>query len=258
MSDKAGRRRALSGVLAVCAIACLIAALLVAARGPWASDRGWGPSEMSSAPTEQDESPHDVQVVGSADPRDYRADDLGQPVSGMDGVDLSGISPGGGRGPEGHDWTVMRPSELTVPQVELVIPVVDRGILRDGTGRPSMDLPVSFQAAWLKESAKVAAARGTTVVAGHVNWSDGSWAPMSNLYNVTEGMTVYLTDRAGTLTTWRVTGTAEVPQAELSDHTPLTDTTGQRRLVLITCKAQQNADGSVRFANNWVVTAEPL
>lgn len=253
--------RLLVGAAAVLVVSAVVMALLGtgsgALRWPWAGNNQMGPSQLSATPTGPRVPPGDVQVSGTLGP-DYRADALGRPVNGMAGVDTSSISPGGGLGPDGHDWRSMGPGQLMVPQANLVIPVVDRGIVTDGSGGRSMDLPVSFQAGWLRESAGITAAAGTTVVAGHVNWSDGSWAPMSNLYNASAGMEVYLTDRSGKLTSWRVTDRTEIPQSELADRVALTDTSGPRRLVLITCKGRQNADGSITFTDNWAVTAEPL
>ena len=199
-----------------------------------------------------------MRVTGTPSPWDYQANAQALPVEGMEGVDLSEISPGGGEGPEGYDWTAMNPGELMIPKIKLIVPVVARGIIPDGSGGRTMDLPVSFQAAWLRESAEITAENGTTVIAGHVNWSDGSWAPMSNLYNASPGMKVYLTSREGDLTVWRVTKTDEFQQSELSEKISVIDTDGPRRLVLITCKSVTNPDGSLSFTKNWVVTAEPV
>lgn len=253
-------------VLAGCAVVLLAGALVAAVAGhragqwtwPWEDDRAAGPLALAAAADGPDVAPGRVRVTGVPGTRDAPADALGVPTSGLDGVDLSGISPGGGQGPEGYDWTTLRPGELMIPRVNLVLPVVERGIVRDGSRTRSMELPVSFAAARLRESASITAHHGTTVVAGHVNWSDGSWAPMSNLYNTAPGMPVYLADRSGRLTTWRITATADIPQSQLSHRVSLTDTRGPRRLVLITCKAERGADGSVVFTRNWVVTAEPV
>lgn len=266
MREEPRRGSALPRLLMLGAGVLLAAALVLALLGlrsgqlrvPWQDDAAPNPTALVSAPAGPSIAPDKVRVGGAAAAEDYEADALGEPVTGMDGVDTSGISPGGGQGPEGYDWTTMRPGELMIPQARLVVPVVERGLVQGADGERSMDLPVSFQAARLRESAEVGARRGTTVVAGHVNWADGSWAPMSNLYAVRPGMLVHLTDRDGTRTSWRVTGTTEVPQTELSRQVPLTDTTGTRRLELITCTAERDADGSVRFTKNLVVTAEPV
>lgn len=198
----------------------------------------------------------DVEVSGDS-AHDYSADTEGQPVSGMDGVDLSTISPGGGLAPEEHDWSTMRPSEVAIPEANLVIPFVPRGLISLDSSTQEMDLPVSFQAGWLTSSSPLGTENGTTVMAGHVNWADGSWAPMSNLYNATPGMTVLTSDDGGTVQEWTVTHSNSVPQNELSQLFSLTDTKGPRKLVLITCEASVDDHGNIVFDQNHVVTAVP-
>lgn len=215
-----------------------------------------GPTDFTTSP-EAAPTPREVAVSGTAAAA-VTANDDGLPEDGMDAVDLTGISPGGGRAPEGHDWEAMRPSELAIPQANLVIPVVTRNLVTTDGATTEMDLPVSYQAGWLASSAAVGAEQGTTVIAGHVNWADGSWAPMSNLYNATPGMTVLVTGEDGSLTSWRVTQSDTVPQTELSDLFALTDTTGPRQLILITCEASLNNQGDLLFDKNHVVTAIPL
>ncbi|MDO4254865.1 MAG: class F sortase [Kocuria sp.] len=216
-----------------------------------------GPRSMSPPThTPQPIPAEDVQVSGDA-AQDYSANSDGLPTGGLDGVDLDGISPGGGLGPEHHDWSTMNPSELAIPQAHLTIPVVPRGLVSiDGQTR-EMDLPVSFQAGWLTSSSPLTADTGATVIAGHVNWTDGSWAPMSNLYNAAPGMSVLTTHDSGAIQEWVVTKSSSVPQSELSRLFTLTRDNGPRQLVLITCEASVDSRGNLTFDLNHVVTATP-
>lgn len=216
-----------------------------------------GPTEMTG-PTAgpADVPPQDVLVAGQA-AQDHQATDDGLPTEGMDGIDLSRISTGGGQGADNQDWSTMHPSELAIPAADLRIPMVPRGLISLDATTQEMDLPVSFQAGWLTSSSSVSSTQGTTVVAGHVNWADGSWAPMSNLYNAQPGMTVLTTDPSGALQSWKVTSSSSVPQNELSHLFTLTDTQGPRELVLITCEASIDNQGNLSFDKNHVVTAVP-
>ncbi|MDO5618499.1 class F sortase [Kocuria sp.] len=220
-------------------------------------DRPLGPADMATSPgSATAPAAEHITATGTPAP-DYSANADGLPNNGMEGVDLSGISPGGGQGPPEHDWATMNRSELAVPQANLIIPVVPRDLVNLDGNSLEMDLPVSFQAGWLTSSSPVSAQSGTTVVAGHVNWADGSWAPMSNLYNTTPGMTVLTSDDFGSVQEWTVTRSEGVPQTELSHLFTLTETSGPRQLILITCEATVDSQGNLVFDKNHVVTASP-
>lgn len=188
-------------------------------------------------------------TVTGETPENYVAGEDGLPTTGMDGVDLSGISRGGGLGPESPQWADMAPSSVSIPEANLAIPYVPKGV-----SGGQMELPVSFQAGWLNTSAPPVSKAGTSVIAGHVNWSDGSWAPMSNLYNASPGMTVRTSDASGDVEVWKVTDVRSVPQDRLSELFSLDDTEGERKLLLVTCKSE---DGGLTYGDNLVVTATP-
>lgn len=131
---------------------------------------------------------------------------------------------------------------LTIPSVGLSMPLVPSGV-----SGGEMQLPASHAAGVLTSSSPTTAGAGTTTIAGHVNWTDGTYAPMSALYHTAPGDTV-ITDGVE----WRVTRTYGVGQDELSDIVSLTDTAGTRKLILVTCKATENG-----YTDNLVVEAEP-
>lgn len=197
----------------------------------------------------------------------FTSDELGMPAGtegtqpgddlGLEDIDLSGVSQGGGYGPEGdYDWSNIGPTTVQIPQANLTIPWVPKGVRDVGSNQVAMNLPVSFQAGWLSSSAPVNGSSGSTVIAGHVNWADGSYAPMSNLYNARSGMGVYTSDASGHIQKWKVTGVDTVNQSELSTLFNLTDS-GERQLILITCEATVNPDGSITYNKNHIVTAVP-
>lgn len=197
----------------------------------------------------------DTVAAGEAAPN-YAADARGYPIDGMDSVDLSATSPGGGLGPQDRDWSTMAPYELSIPGANLAVGLVDKGVTQINASTQTMDLPVSFQAGVLSTTAPVSADRGTTVIAGHVNWSDGSWAPMSNLYLTRPGMAVTTSDGHGGIKHWKITGSRYVDQHELSNTFSIDDPQGPRRLLMVTCKSSV-VNGQIVYDHNLVVTATP-
>lgn len=196
-------------------------------------------------------------VAGDPYAVNYEAGADGMPVGGIEGVDLSGISRGGGQGPDDANWSRIAPSSLSIPQAALRMPVVAKAPYLLHGDQWAMALPVSFQAGWLTTSSPVSASAGSTVIAGHVNWADGSWAPMSNLYNARAGMQVLTSDPGGNIQKWRVTEATSVSQDRLSDLFALEDRSGSRQLIMITCQPSTDANGNTVFRDNHVVTAVP-
>lgn len=69
-------------------------------------------------------------------------------------------------------------------------------------------------------------------------------------------MPAYTSNASGGIQKWRVTDVDTVAQSELSRLFNLSST-GDRQLILITCEATVNADGSITYNKNHVVTAVP-
>lgn len=234
--------------------------------GPWRSgspaDPGADPAndpalDPNTAPVENDPSLFAATVdTAQAPTTNYIADERGYPVDGMNGVDLSATSPGGGLGPTNHNWSSVGPYELSIPGANLAVGLVDKGVTQIDAHTRAMDLPVSFQAGVLSTTAPVSASSGTTVIAGHVNWSDGSWAPMSNLYLTRPGMAVTTSDGHGGIKHWKITGSRYVDQHELSSTFNIDDAAGPRQLLLVTCKSSV-VNGQIVYDHNLVVTATP-
>lgn len=219
--------------------------------------------DTMSTPSEAGKDTSNVTIAPSlsaASP--IAANAQGLPADGSK-VDTTGISPGGGLAPENHDWNTMAPMELSIPEVNLVIPIVEKGTIATSDPNVSaMDLPVSYQSGWLNTSAPLNAQKGTTFIAGHVNWVGGGYAPMSNIYNAKPGMIIRTSDAEGHIQKWKVDAhdpkiAQPVKWADLSKNYPITDTDGKRQLVLTTCDDSTD-DGVENYDSNYVVTASPI
>lgn len=129
---------------------------------------------------------------------------------------------------------------LQAPSVGLNIPVVDSPVIGG-----EMQLPDSSQAGRLALSAPLNSNIGTTVIAGHVNWPDDTYAPMSAIYHLGPGDKIQAGGHEYT-----ATRALAVDQDELSQKINLTDTKGPRKLILITCKATPAG-----YTENYVIEA---
>lgn len=170
---------------------------------------------------------------------------------------LEGISKGGGQGSETINWSSIPTSTLRVPEVNLSIPIVSKGVIprNDGSNINDVEIPVSFQCAWNSTTAPLNSLKGTSVLSGHVNYPNGDYAPMSNLYWAKEGMRVITCDSNSEIRYWRITNVGEpISQEDLSQKYNTKDLTGSKRLLMLTCH-YNNSTGV--FDQNLPVEAKP-
>lgn len=144
-------------------------------------------------------------------------------------------------------------STIRVPDVGLRASVVDTTD-RDGY----LVLPDPPHVARYVRTAPLGAGRGSTVVAGHVNFANGSLAPMAGLARVAIGSPVFVTDTLGVEYRYRVVRLQNSPKTALSPAT--FDADGPAQLILMTC--DQNSPlsaigGIVQYTDNTVATAVP-
>ncbi|GAB2714043.1 class F sortase [Arthrobacter bambusae] len=146
------------------------------------------------------------------------------------------------------------PDTLSIPGVDLTIGLVDEG--RDSSGY--LVIPDSSIAARYTGAAAVCAAKGSTLLAGHVNFPNGSLAPMASLVRVTKGMPLYVSDKAGMTCRYKITSLESLAKTSLPADTLATD--GSPVLRVITCDLASPfipVAGHTQFANNTVATAIP-
>lgn len=143
---------------------------------------------------------------------------------------------------------------LSIPGVDLSVGLVDED--RDGSGY--LVIPEPSKAARYTGSAAVCSAKGSTLLAGHVNFPDGSLAPMAALGRVTKGMPLYVSDKSGVTCRYKIIGLESLAKTSLFADTFATE--GAPRLRVVTCDLASPfvpIAGQAQFASNTVVTAIP-
>lgn len=199
----------------------------------------------------------------SALPPNYTPNEHNLPSeSDMSNVDLSGISSGAGYGSDSIDWGTIPRSTFRIPEVNLSIPVVEKGAtLRyerpNATGgmdrKYDVDVPVSFQAGHLNTSAPITAPKGTSYFFAHTNWANEVPAPFSSIKLAKKGMKVQTTDDAGNLVEWVITETGRTSQKDLDATLGIDDLETEKRLIATTC----DKDSGGRFTVNAWIIAKP-
>lgn len=148
-------------------------------------------------------------------------------------VQPAGQRPGTVRLPEGGTATLVR-----------------REVAPDGT------LPVPdgvSQATWW--GAGLDAAKGATVLAGHVNWK-GQTGPFAELWRSDRAQKVTVRDATGKTYTYRVTEVLTVHKNQLPQRAEtLFAQSGDHRLVLVTCGGEW-VGGRLGYDDNRIVVAE--
>ncbi|GAA3560764.1 class F sortase [Amycolatopsis ultiminotia] len=108
------------------------------------------------------------------------------------------------------------------------------------------------EAAWWGSG--VGAAQGVTLLSGHVNWK-GKTGPFMQLWQVKQGQTVTVTDRAGAHWGYRIDEVRTVHKSALAtESAKLFSPEGPHRLVLVTCGGDY-VGGTEGYDDNRVVTA---
>lgn len=144
------------------------------------------------------------------------------------------------------------PSTLSIPSLGVSASIVSGGA-KDG----GMVLPESSKVAEYTAAAPLASDKGSTVIAGHVNFADGSAGALGPLYKITKGTPVYATEANGTVHEYKVTSLSVLSKQALPYD--IFRTAGSRQLVLVTCGGDiENVNGVPAYTHNLVVTAEPV
>jgi hypothetical protein len=144
------------------------------------------------------------------------------------------------------------PAGFRTPALHLRAPVVPVGT--DGAG--SLELPADpGTLGWWTGSALPGAARGTVVLAGHIDTIRDGPGVMAAVVQQRPGAQLQLVDSGGSTTTYRVVAVRSYPKTAL----PATvfAGTGQPRLVLVTCGGTFD-ERRRHYSDNVVVYALPV
>ncbi|PXY27653.1 class F sortase [Prauserella muralis] len=127
--------------------------------------------------------------------------------------------------------------------------LVRREVTADGT----LPIPDGLEeATWW--GAKLGAARGAALLAGHVNWA-GRTGPFEELWRARRGQSVTVVDARGGRWVYRVTDVLTVHKTRLPAHAQrLFAQDGPHRLVLVTCGGDY-VGGTDGYEDNRIVTA---
>lgn len=143
------------------------------------------------------------------------------------------------------------PASITLPGLDTPAPVTLAPVGADGSLRVPEDVS---ELGWWLGSAPMGATAGTTLVAGHVDSAEQGLGVFARLAEVAPGDELTVVDGLGAEHRFVVSGNQQVGKAALPVE--LFDTTGPRRLALVTCTG--DFDEQARsYADNLVVWAEP-
>lgn len=147
----------------------------------------------------------------------------------------------------------MPPFTVTVPSLGVSAPVTES----DADASGALILPTSDKTTRYIGAAAIGAPQGSTVVAGHVNFPDGSPGALAPIAGISKGAPVYISDSVGKQHAYTVVSAETLIKTELP--TSLFATSGPPQLVLITCGGpiEDTGNGILGYTHNTVVTAVP-
>ena len=120
---------------------------------------------------------------------------------------------------------------MRIPGTRVDMRIVPAGVARNG----QMALPSKpTVAGWYRFGPDARAARGSIVVAAHVDSLEHGLGPFVALRDLRRNAVIRLTDAKGRTTVYRVDSVRHVRKAALS-HQAVFDRSGPRRLTLVTC-----------------------
>lgn len=145
------------------------------------------------------------------------------------------------------------PARLAVDWAGIDVPVEAKGV----DARGEMDLPADPKiAGWYRFSAAPSASSGTTVLGAHVDAVGYGIGPFSHLVDVPKGTRITLTDTDGSRKVFAVDSATMITKTAVPWKS-IFDTSGARRLVLVTCGGEFDYR-THHYLSNLVITASPV
>ncbi|MFK4299177.1 sortase (surface protein transpeptidase) [Arthrobacter sp. GAS37] len=149
---------------------------------------------------------------------------------------------------------VMGPLEIAIPSIDVHAHIVDIGL---EPGSDAMVIPSSDKVGHYTPAAPIGAAKGSTLIAGHVNFADWSPGALWNLSKAVKGAHAYITDASGKQFTYTITTARTLTRKPLPADTYATD--GPPQLTIVTCAGTPGPDGKVlNYDQNTIITATPI
>jgi LPXTG-site transpeptidase (sortase) family protein len=148
------------------------------------------------------------------------------------------------------------PANVTPATVEIAgaepAPVGLVDVAADG----ALDIPKDIDTlGWWVGSKPMGATRGTTLIAGHVDSAAAGLGYFSKLTDLKVGDPVTVVDGLGVEWKFQVSDTSQQVKSALPDD--VFDTTGERKLVLITCGGDFD-EVKRSYVDNYIVYATPV
>lgn len=129
-------------------------------------------------------------------------------------------------------------------------------LITSGSFGGALEVPEPAKAGLYSNGAKVGAAKGSAIVAAHVDNVDGSPAAFAKLHELVPGSVIIVSD-AGKQHRYKAVSVRLYEQDELP--VTLFDLAGPHLLHLVTCAGESvESDGPWRYRFNLIVTATPL
>lgn len=151
--------------------------------------------------------------------------------------------------------TDLGPNMLAIPDLDIRTGLVSTGFGSNG----SMVLPPPELVSHLTNGVTFGSETGTNLLAGHVDDGDRTHGAMWALHRIEPGTSIYVTDSAGKMWTYRATSLKLYEKTALP--TELFATDGTPLLALVTCGGETVPDpylpSGFTYNDNVVVTAVP-
>jgi hypothetical protein len=153
---------------------------------------------------------------------------------------------------EGLD-EVQPPRRVSIPSVDIAMPVAATGVARDG----QMELPDDpRRIGWYRFGALPGDDRGSAVLGGHVDSERYGTGPLARLASVREGARITVTGADGERIPYAVTSVERIQKAALPVDR-IFDPDVAHRLVIVTCGGRFLPDAG-GYEDNIVVIATPV